>query len=72
MSMRAKRRVGFPDERAGNWYWTDAPGRRLAFVLGGYFALFTIVGRPDNWYWGRLIAPLRPLGGFGYCFRPKP
>jgi hypothetical protein len=56
---------------AGCWYWTDALGRRLAFVLGGYFALFTMVGRPDNWYWGFLIAPLIPLGGFGYFFGPK-
>jgi len=63
--------IGIPLLWAGSWYWTDALGRRLTFVLGGYFALFTMVGRPDNWYWGFLIAPLIPLGGFGFFFRPK-
>jgi hypothetical protein len=63
--------IGVPLLWAGAWYWTDALGRRLALVLGGYFALFTMVGRPDNWYWGFLIAPLIPLGAFGYFFRPK-
>ena len=57
---------------AGCWYWADGVGRRLAVVLVGYFALFTIVGRPDNWYWGFVIAPLIPLGAFGYFFGRKP
>ncbi len=35
---------------------------RAALLLLGYFALFTIVGRPDNFYWGILIAPLLPIG----------
>ncbi|HUR20587.1 MAG TPA: hypothetical protein VMZ90_07255 [Vicinamibacterales bacterium] len=56
---------------AGSWYWADALGRRLSWVLGGYFAMFTIVGRPDNWYWGFLVGPLIPLAGLGYFFRPK-
>lgn len=63
--------IAIPLLWAGCWYWNDSLGRRLVFVLGGYFALFTIVGRPDNWYWGFLIAPLIPLGGFGYFFGPK-
>jgi hypothetical protein len=56
---------------AGCWYWNDGLGRRLALVLSGYLALFTLVGRPDNWYWGFIIAPLIPLGAFGYFFRPR-
>ena len=56
---------------AGSWYWNDALGRRLALVLSGYFALFMVVGRPDNWYWGFLIAPLIPLAGFGFFFGPR-
>jgi hypothetical protein len=56
---------------AGSWYWNDRLGRRLALVLSGYFAMFMVVGRADNWYWGFLIAPLIPLGGFGFFFRPK-
>ena len=62
--------IGIPLLWAGSWYWNDALGRRLAAVLGGYFVLFTIVGQPYNWYWGFLIAPLIPLGGFGYFFGP--
>ncbi len=63
--------IAVPVLWAGCSYWNDALGRRLGFVLGGYFALFTVVGRPDNWYWGFLVAPLIPLGGFGYFFGPK-
>jgi hypothetical protein len=63
--------IGTPLLWAGSWYWNDSLGRRLAFILGGYFAVFTIVGRPDNWYWGFLIAPLIPIAGFGYVFSPK-
>jgi len=35
---------------------------RLLFVVGGYVAAFLIVGRPDNAYWGLMIAPLWPIG----------
>jgi hypothetical protein len=56
---------------AGSWYWSDGLGRRLALILTGYFALFMVAGRPDNWYWGFVIAPLIPLGGLGYLFGPR-
>jgi hypothetical protein len=56
---------------AGSWYWSDNLGRRVALILTGYFALFMVVGRPDNWYWGFVIAPLIPLSGLGYMFGPR-
>ena len=40
----------------------DPLGERLALTVIGYGAAFLIVGRPDNNYWGALIAPLWPLG----------
>ena len=55
---------------AGSWYWSDSLGRRVALILTGYFALFMVAGRPDNWYWGFVIAPLIPLGGLGFLFGP--
>ena len=59
---------------AGFWYWPGALGWRLALTVTGYFALFMIAGRPDNWYWGFLVAPLLPLGFFGFFLgsRVKP
>jgi len=56
---------------AGSWYWSDTLGRRVALILTGYFALFMVAGRPDNWYWGFVIAPLIPLAGLGYLFGPR-
>lgn len=35
---------------------------RIAVVVLGYLAAVTVVGRPDNEYWGMLWAPLLPLG----------
>ena len=35
---------------------------RGALLLIGYVAAFMAVGRPDNFYWGIMIAPLLPLG----------
>lgn len=35
---------------------------RAAVIVCGYFASFSIVGRPDNLYWGLLISPLIPIG----------
>jgi hypothetical protein len=35
---------------------------RLLLVVVGYGAGFLIVGRPDNSYWGLMIAPLWPIG----------
>ena len=56
---------------AGFWAWQSASGRRLALVVTGYLALFTIAGRPENWYWGFLIAPMIGLGAIGYFFQPR-
>ncbi len=42
------------------------PGHeRLAATVTAYFLAFAIVARPDNWYWGLLVAPLLPLGFVG-------
>jgi hypothetical protein len=38
---------------------------RLAFIVLGYGGAFMIFGRPDNAYWGMMIAPLWPLGLIG-------
>jgi hypothetical protein len=54
---------------AGAWMWRAAPGRRLAAILTMYVAVFLVVGRPDNFYWGLLIAPILPLGVMGWSRR---
>ena len=38
--------------------WGGPTGLRLRLILGGYGAAFLLVGRPDNTYWGLMIAPL--------------
>jgi hypothetical protein len=43
--------------------WLD----RVAATLAAFLAIFTVVGRPDNYYWGMLIAP---LAGMGLAFAP--
>ena len=40
----------------------DGRARRAGFVVAGYLMGFLVVGRPDNYYWGVLYAPLLPLG----------
>ncbi len=42
--------------------WRTATGARGALILGGYAIAFALFGRPDNFYWGFLVAPLLPLG----------
>lgn len=37
-------------------------GPRIGLVVLGYLLAFCVVGRPDNDYWGLMIAPLWPLG----------
>jgi hypothetical protein len=37
-------------------------GERAAMLLLGYLSAFTLLGRPDNFYWGLMIAPLLPIG----------
>jgi hypothetical protein len=41
--------------------WRDPLGERVALTVFGYVAAFIFVGRPENSYWGLLIAPLWPL-----------
>ena len=55
---------------AGLWQWTNDTGRRAAWIVSAYFLMFTLAGRPDNWYWGFVVAPLIPLGLFAYFFDP--
>jgi hypothetical protein len=43
--------------------WLD----RIAGTLAAFLAIFTVVGRPDNYYWGMMIAP---LAGMGLAFAP--
>ena len=57
-----------PASWLGFWNWTNAAGRRIALVLSAYFLMFMVIGRSDNWYWGFLVAPLIPIGFFGYFF----
>jgi hypothetical protein len=38
-------------------------------VLTAFLSVFLLVGRPDNSYWGLLIAPILPLGLFGWARR---
>jgi hypothetical protein len=40
----------------------DRRAQRAAVVVAGYAAGLTIFGRPENYYWGILYAPLLPLG----------
>ncbi|HWU54735.1 MAG TPA: hypothetical protein VN175_04475 [Rhizomicrobium sp.] len=40
----------------------DGRARRAAVVVAGYLTGFLVVGRPDNYYWGVLYAPLLPVG----------
>jgi hypothetical protein len=40
----------------------DERARRAACTVAGYMLAFLVVGRLDNYYWGRLYAPLLPIG----------
>ena len=51
---------------AGLLVWRSAEGRRVAGTVGAYLGLFCALGRPDNWYWGLLVAPLLPLAAAGW------
>jgi len=42
--------------------WRDPLGDRVSLTVAGYTAAFCVVGRPENNYWGLLIAPLWPIG----------
>lgn len=36
-------------------------GKRIGLTVGGYMFAFMLAGRPDNAYWGMMIAPLWPI-----------
>ncbi len=45
--------------------WAAAPkpmALRATLWLGGMMAVFMVLGRPDNFYWGMILAPLLPIG----------
>jgi hypothetical protein len=54
-----------PAALAGSLAWGGTVGPRLALTLIGYAAGFLVVGRPEDVYWGLMIAPLLPLGWAG-------
>lgn len=54
-----------PPALLGLLFWPGAGagrGARAGFTVLGYVLAFCFVGRPDNDYWGLMIAPLWPLG----------
>jgi hypothetical protein len=63
--------LAVPAALAGAANWTTSLGRRLAAVLVSYVLAFAMVGRPENFYWGLMFAPLLPLG-FARAFRALP
>ena len=54
--------AALPPALLGLLCWPGGLGRRVAVVVLGYTGAFCIVGRPDNAYWGLMIAPLWSLG----------
>lgn len=52
----------FPIALLGLAFWRDGLGRRVALTVLGYTAAFLVIGRPVNFYWGLIMAPLWPLG----------
>jgi hypothetical protein len=56
-----------PVALAGAALWQGALGRRLAAVLCAYAVAFAVIGRPENFYWGLVFAPLLPLGFARAC-----
>jgi hypothetical protein len=42
--------------------WRGPVGERVALTVLGYTGAFVFLGRPENAYWGLMIAPLLPLG----------
>jgi hypothetical protein len=42
--------------------WKDQTGARLAALIIGYTLGFLVIGRPDNFYWGLMTAPLVGVG----------
>jgi len=42
--------------------WPGGYAARAALALGAWSCAFMAVGRPDNFYWGLLMAPILPIG----------
>ncbi|MDB4979970.1 MAG: hypothetical protein JWM82_722 [Myxococcales bacterium] len=42
--------------------WRDSVGARLAIIVFGYLAIFSVVGHSFNDYWGATFAPLLTFG----------
>ncbi len=42
--------------------WRSAAGRFGTLLYAGYGAAFMIAGRPDNYYWGMMVAPAMWIG----------
>jgi hypothetical protein len=57
--------VLIPAALAGALAWRGPTGRRLTLTLLGYVCGFVVIGRPEDFYWGLLIAPLLPIGWVG-------
>jgi hypothetical protein len=45
----------------------DGLGRRLTLLIAGYLAGLMVFGRPENYYWGLVTAPILAVG---LCFAP--
>lgn len=42
--------------------WPSRYAARFGLALLGWLCAFLLIGRPENFYWGLLIAPLLPIG----------
>ena len=61
--------VALPALLLGLWRWGPG-GHRVAITVSAFVGFFLVAGRPDNWYWGLMIAQLLPLGVVGF-FTPN-
>ena len=59
--------IAVPVALAGAATWASSLGRRLAATLVAYALAFAVIGRPENFYWGLMFAPLLPLGFARAC-----
>jgi hypothetical protein len=42
--------------------WRDGYAGRVALAFAGWLVPFLLIGRPENFYWGLMLAPLLPAG----------
>jgi hypothetical protein len=63
--------IAIPALWAGLSRWKSPAGRRVFLTVTAYWAVFTLVGRPDNWYWGLLVQPLLWFGLSGWLVRAR-